>query len=178
MVRDVSRPARKRAVAKIAPKRKSASKPAETQSGKQVLSPPKIAGAPGKTVTKKAMGLDGSTAEKLRRGKVEPQASLDLHGLTQSQAHLKLVTFVRRCAERELRCILVVTGKGVAPGSIEKDSDVFEMPTRPRSGVLKEMVPRWLQDGDVRAHVAGTQSAHVRHGGAGAVYVYLRRRRG
>lgn len=151
---------------------------AESPAAKPAIAQTKVGLAPAKAVLKKAMGLDGSTAEKLRRGKVEPQASLDLHGLTQSQAHLKLVTFVRRCAERELRCILVVTGKGATPDSAANTTDVFEMPARSRSGVLKEMVPRWLQDGDVRAYVAGTQTAHVRHGGAGAVYVYLRRRRG
>ena len=173
----MSRSARKRAAVKLAAKRKGTGKTLDPQPAKPTASPPKASLPPSKLVVKKMMGLDGSTADKLRRGKVEPQASIDLHGLTQAQAHLKLVTFVRRCADRELRCLLVVTGKGATPGKAEKDSDVFEMPVRARSGVLKEMVPRWLQDGDVRAQVAGIQTAHVRHGGAGAVYVYLRRRR-
>ena len=62
------------------------------------------------------VGLDGSTSAKLKRGKILPDATLDLHGLTQAQAHLRLTTFVRRCAERDFRCVLVITGKG-APAS-------------------------------------------------------------
>jgi DNA-nicking Smr family endonuclease len=168
---------RKRQTEKTGSKRKRPSISSEVHTVAAVAIPVKAAPASSKRDFKKSMGLDGSTAERLRRGKVEPQATLDLHGLTQSQAHLKLVTFVRRCAESELRCILVVTGKGAPARTASQDDVAFEMPARPRSGVLKEMVPRWLQDGDVRAFVAGTQTAHIRHGGAGAVYVYLRRRR-
>lgn len=99
-------------------------------------------------------GVDGSTAERLRKGKIEPEAVLDLHGLTQAQAHTRLVTFVRRGHEIGNRCLLVITGKG---------------------GVLRELAPRWLEE--LRAAVTGVQSAHVRHGGGGAFYVYLRRKR-
>lgn len=99
-------------------------------------------------------GVDGSTAERLRKGKIDPEAVLDLHGLTQAQAHTRLVSFVRRGHEMGNRCLLVITGKG---------------------GVLRELAPRWLDE--LRAAVTGVQSAHVRHGGGGAFYVYLRRKR-
>jgi len=119
--------------------------------------------------------LDGSTAERLRKGKVEPEAKLDLHGMTQAQAHLRLATFVRRSAERQLRCVLVVTGKGDPAASRGDDAGAFELHARTRSGVLRDMVPRWLSEGDLRPLIAGSHSAHARHGGGGALYVYLKR---
>jgi DNA-nicking Smr family endonuclease len=119
-------------------------------------------------------GLDGATEERLRRGKIAPEATLDLHGLTQAQAHARLVQFVRQGHEVGNRCLLVITGKG-APACEERISG-FVMPERSKAGVLRMMVPRWLEE--LRAVVTGVQSAHQRHGGAGAFYVYLRRRRG
>jgi len=128
----------------------------------------KRAGAP-------AFGLDGSTAERLKRGKVEPDATVDLHGMTQAQAHARLVAFVRRGSEHGFRCVLVVTGKGVARPP--RDEAGFVMPERSSAGVLRLMVPRWLEEDALRSLVVGVQSAHQRHGGAGAFYVYLRRKR-
>lgn len=124
-----------------------------------------------------AFGVDGATAERLKRGKVEPDATLDLHGLTQAQAHTRLVSFVRRAHEHAYRCILVVTGKG-APRPAREESAGFVMPERSNAGVLRVMVPRWLEEDALRALVVGVQGAHQRHGGAGAIYVYLRRKRG
>lgn len=120
-----------------------------------------------------AFGLDGATVERLKRGKIEPDATIDLHGLTQAQAHARLLSFVRRAYEHGFRCILVVTGKG-APRPLRDDAH-FTMPERSRAGVLRLMVPRWLEE--ERALVVGVQSAHQRHGGAGAFYAYLRRKR-
>ena len=127
---------------------------------------PKRAAAP--------FGLDGATGERLRRGKIEPEATLDLHGLTQAQAHARLSQFVRRGHEMGNRCLLVITGKG-SPAGREERSAGFVMPSRSKAGVLREMVPRWLEE--MRALVTGVQTAHQRHGGAGAFYVYLKRRR-
>jgi DNA-nicking Smr family endonuclease len=123
-----------------------------------------------------AFGVDGATAERLKRGKVEPDATLDLHGLTQAQAHGRLVSFVRRAHEHAYRCILVVTGKG-APRPAREEAAGFAMPERSNAGVLRLMVPRWLEEDALRALVVGVQGAHQRHGGAGAIYVYLRRKR-
>jgi DNA-nicking Smr family endonuclease len=123
------------------------------------------------------VGLDGSTAEKLKRGKIEPEATLDLHGLTQAQAHSRLNAFVRHSAESGRRCVLVVTGKGAPSSQSASEKEGFVMPTRTKSGVLRLMVPRWLNEGDAGAVVAGSQVAHQRHGGDGALYVYLRRKR-
>lgn len=133
-------------------------------------------GAPAPVAVKREVpfGLDGATGERLRRGKIAPEATLDLHGLTQAQAHARLAQFVRLGHEAGSRCLLVITGKG-SP-SREERSAGFVIAERSKAGVLRMMVPRWLEE--MRAMVTGVQSAHQRHGGAGAFYVYLRRRRG
>jgi DNA-nicking Smr family endonuclease len=133
--------------------------------------------AKAKKVSVPPFGMDGATAERLKRGKVEPDATLDLHGMTQAQAHGRLVSFVRRAHEHAYRCILVVTGKG-APRAVRDATEAFVMPERSNAGVLRVMVPRWLEEDALRSLVVGVQGAHQRHGGAGAIYVYLRRKRG
>ncbi|MFM9865757.1 MAG: Smr/MutS family protein [Micropepsaceae bacterium] len=116
-------------------------------------------------------GVDGATAERLRRGKIEPDAKIDLHGMTQAQAHARLATFVRRGHEIGNRCVLVITGKG-SPLALD---DGGVMPQRSKAGVLRTLVPLWLEE--LRAIVTGVQAAHQKHGGGGAFYVYLRRKR-
>jgi DNA-nicking Smr family endonuclease len=164
---------------------KAKAKPEKKRAGRLLREPPALP-APARVVVpvvapvakpKKvpAFGIDGATAERLKRGKVEPDATLDLHGMTQARAHDRLVSFVRRAHENGLRCILVVTGKG-APRPARDATAAFDMPERSNAGVLSAMVPRWLEE--LRSLVVGVQSAHQRHGGTGAIYVYLRRKRG
>lgn len=119
-------------------------------------------------------GLDGRTAERLRRGDIEPQARLDLHGLTESAAHRALLTFVKGAQARGLRLLLVVTGKGGKERERDAPFDL-ELDRRAR-GVLKTMTPRWLEEHEMAMLVADVRTAHRRHGGAGALYVYLRKR--
>jgi DNA-nicking Smr family endonuclease len=88
---------------------------------------------------------------------------LDLHGLTQAAAHKKLRETVVRAYARNLRCILVITGKGRG-----QDGGI---------GVLKKQVPLWLQESDLRPIVLKVEPAQPAHGGAGALYVLLRRTR-
>ncbi len=118
-------------------------------------------------------GLDGNTAERLKRGVLEPQARLDLHGMTEAVAHRALATFIRGAFARGLRLVLVVTGKGLKPPAPDAPFDL-ELSMRTR-GVLKTMTPRWLAEPELSAFVADVRSAHRRHGGAGALYVYLRK---
>lgn len=163
-------------LAKPAPMPKAKPKP---------VMPPKAAGTPVRAVAAPApvkraappFGVDGATAERLRRGKVEPDATIDLHGMTQAQAHARLAAFVRRGHEVGNRCLLVITGKGSALAR-EDAGRGFVMPERSKAGVLRLLVPRWLEESDLRALVTGVQAAHQRHGGGGALYVYLRRKRG
>jgi len=107
-------------------------------------------------------GLDGNTARKLKRGELRPDAKLDLHGLTEAGAHRALCAFVLAAYRRGDRLVLVVTGKG-SPD-----------PERAR-GVLKAMVPRWLDEAPMAKLIADKRWAHIRHGGEGALYVYLRK---
>jgi DNA-nicking Smr family endonuclease len=123
-----------------------------------------------------ASGIDGNTAERLRRGLFEPQARLDLHGLTERAAHRALVTFIRGAKARRLRLVLVVTGKGGAGRAHKAAEDAFDLglDTRMR-GILRVMAPRWLGEPGLAEHVADLREAHKRHGGGGALYVYLRK---
>jgi len=107
--------------------------------------------------------LDRRTAERLRRGQMEIDASLDLHGLTQDEAFLAIQTFLYESLQEGRRCVLLVTGKGTA---------------RDGGGVLRSAVPRWLTEGAYAPHLIGISPAHAQHGGEGALYVLLRRARG
>jgi len=118
-----------------------------------------------------AGGLDGRTAVRLKRGLLEPEARLDLHGLTEAVAHQALLTFLRGAHHRGARLVLVVTGKG-GP----KAADGFGHFGEGR-GILKSAVPRWLKEPAFAPLIAATAASHVRHGGAGALYVYLRKHR-
>jgi DNA-nicking Smr family endonuclease len=119
-------------------------------------------------------GLDGRRRAKLKRGSLEPEARLDLHGLTETAAHHALTAFVHQAMRRGLRLILVVTGKGVGEGRDgAADRDPF---ARPR-GVLRQLTPRWLKEPGLARFVAEMTPAHRRHGGEGALYVYLRKPR-
>jgi DNA-nicking Smr family endonuclease len=103
--------------------------------------------------------------QQLARGRVDIDARIDLHGMTQAEAHMRLVRFVRRAQADGAKFALVITGKGA------RSSD-------PDRGVLRRQVPLWLQLPDLRDAVIGFEEAHVAHGGEGALYVRLRRPRG
>ncbi len=117
-------------------------------------------------------GLDGRTDERLRRGLIEPDARLDLHGFTERDAHHALLLFLRTAQMRRHKLVLVVTGKGAR---VAADAP-FDMELNYRSrGILKSVVPRWLREPSFAGIVAGTRLAHNKHGGEGALYVYLRK---
>lgn len=140
---------------------------AEKPSAKTKAVPKKSPPRPAQT------GVDGRTAERLRRGQLEPQSRLDLHGLTEAAAHRALASFLQNARAQGLRLVLVVTGKGLRQPA---DDEPFDLELHARSrGVLKSMVPRWLKEPQLAPLVAETRSAHRRHGGAGALYIYLRK---
>jgi DNA-nicking Smr family endonuclease len=107
-------------------------------------------------------GLDRRTAEKLRRGRLEIEARLDLHGMTQEEAHRALTRFIHRVQESGARMVLVITGKGSISGE---------------RGVLRAAVPRWLNEAGLRPRVLSFAWAQPKDGGSGALYVLLRRQR-
>lgn len=121
-------------------------------------------------------GLDRRTGDRLRRGRLAIEDRLDLHGLTRAEAHGALAAFVRRCHAADRRLVLVITGKGGGSGGGGPWSDESR-PGRPGDGVLRRSVPRWLADPPLRGIIAAIHPAHPRDGGAGALYVLLRRRR-
>jgi DNA-nicking Smr family endonuclease len=130
---------------------------------------------PAPAVARKPSGVDGNTAERMRKGALEPDARIDLHGMTEAVAHRALLGFLRNAQRRGARLALVITGKG-APAP---DADApFDMDQERRArGVLKSAVPRWLAEPGFAALIADARAAHVRHGGAGALYIYLRKKK-
>jgi DNA-nicking Smr family endonuclease len=91
--------------------------------------------------------------------------------MTETKAHGALHAFLARAQENDARLALVITGVGNPQGHEGAEW------MRSRHGVLKEMVPRWLMEKDFTALTSGWAPAHRRHGGDGALYVYLRRKR-
>jgi len=114
-------------------------------------------------------GVNGATEERLKKGQLEPQARIDLHGMTEGAAHRALFAFLATAHQRGHRLVLVITGKG----NPRKDESTSWMQSP--HGVLKQMVPRWLNEPGLAALIASMKPAHVRHGGDGALYVYLRK---
>jgi DNA-nicking Smr family endonuclease len=120
------------------------------------------------------LGIDGAMEKRLRRGAVEPDATLDLHGETQTRAYDRLIRFLGVAEASGRRCILVITGKGGPKTEADLDADWRTTQTR---GVLRRMVPQWLKEPPLHDCVLAVRPAHMRHGGAGAFYVILRRPR-
>ena len=107
-------------------------------------------------------GVDRRQAERLSRGRLTVEATLDLHGLTQAAARERLDVFIAAQSEAGRRCVLVITGKGL----MKEDG-----------GVLRQQVPRWLNQSPNRGRVLAFDYAQPKHGGMGALYVLLKRRR-
>ena len=113
--------------------------------------------------------MDKKAFTKLKRGKLSPEGRIDLHGMTLDRAHPALTGFVMNAHAQGKRLILVVTGKG-------KQRDEGG-PIPVRHGVLRHQVPQWLTMQPMKSVVLQVAQAHLSHGGGGAYYVYLRRRR-
>jgi DNA-nicking Smr family endonuclease len=118
-------------------------------------------------------GLDKRSAQRLRRGQLAIEAELDLHRHTLAQAHQALVRFIAAAQAGGKRCVLVITGKGGVGEAPWGEPPWGEAPT----GVLRREVPRWLSEPGTRDRVVAWHPARRQHGGEGALYVLLRRRR-
>lgn len=113
-------------------------------------------------------GLDRRTSERLRRGVKDPDARIDLHGMTAERAHRACLVFLSDAMSRGSRMVLVITGKGRREhGGVMRDG----------RGVLRASLPGWLRASPLGGSIVGIYQAHQRHGGEGAFYVYLKRRR-
>ncbi len=111
--------------------------------------------------------MDARTYAKLRRGRLVPEARIDLHGMTVAEAHSTLIAFLLRAQGSGLRLVLVITGKGKTGSDLGNGSG--------RGGVLRQQVPHWLRLNPLGPRVLQVAEAHPSHGGSGAIYVYLRR---
>lgn len=109
----------------------------------------------------KTVGIDRRTAERMTKGEMTIDGRLDLHGMMQDGAHAALRGFVMASSDMGRRCLLVITGKGNREGT----------------GVLRREVPRWLNEPSLRPFVLAFSYARPQHGGEGALYVLLKRRR-
>lgn len=118
--------------------------------------------SPQKEKRLRSSSVDRRTDERLRRGQMKIDGTLDLHGLNQIQAYEALLAFVMKKHKQDARCLLVITGKG---GLAEK------------AGVLRQKLPLWLAAPPLADDVLRIYPARPRHGGTGAFYVLLRRRR-
>lgn len=107
-------------------------------------------------------GVDAATARKLKRGHLYIDRKLDLHGHNREQARIALLQALDKMREEGGRMLLVITGKGGRGG---------------KEGVLQQAVPRWLGEPELAPYVLVFDTARPEHGGAGALYVLLRRRR-
>jgi DNA-nicking Smr family endonuclease len=124
--------------------------------------------APAKPALPSLAPLGRRLRQRVARGKETIDGRLDLHGLTQSEAHAKLLHFLRSASAREARLVLVITGKGSGNLGARGDGE---------RGVLRRQVPHWLGLPEFRTFVVGFEDAHVAHGGEGALYVRIRKSR-
>jgi DNA-nicking Smr family endonuclease len=103
--------------------------------------------------------------QRVARGQTTIDARLDLHGMTQTQAHAALLRFLTKTQAQGAKLALVVTGKGAGAGMGASER-----------GVLRRQVPLWLSLPEFRRFVVSFEPAHGSHGGEGALYLRLRRR--
>jgi len=143
---------RARAVNSESPRPTVAPDPAQVEEGRASL--------PRPPTLDRFAGIDRANAERLKRGLHRIEARLDLHGMTQGEAHRALSGFVEASRASGRRCVLVITGRGLGQSG---------------PGVLKSSVPRWLEEPELRRQILATAPAQPHHGGPGAIYLLLRR---
>ena len=128
-----------------------------------------LAPSPVERLAHAPVRMDHKAHQKIKRGRIEPEARIDLHGMTLAEAHPELIRFVLSAQSAGRRLVLVITGKG----RIGTDDGPIPM----RHGILRHQVPQWLHQAPLANAVLQVVQAHLRHGGTGAYYVYLRRAR-
>jgi DNA-nicking Smr family endonuclease len=161
-------------VARSVAQRRGASLPTPSKPSRSAVRPataPTTAPSPGAPPARPAAPplapIERRLKRDLQRGRAAIDAALDLHGLTQAEAHAALRGFLRHAQARGARLVIVVTGKGAPLGEQGRWPD--------ERGVLRRLTPLWLRDPDLRSVVLGFEEAGRAHGGAGALYVRLRR---
>ncbi len=156
--------ARRRGATLPAPPKSAAGDPAPVPSQIAAEAPPSRQAKPS---APPLAPIERRLKRELGRGRGAIDAALDLHGLTQAEAHQALRGFLRRSQSRGARLVIIVTGKG---GPLDEPA-----PWTQERGVLRRLTPHWLREPDLRAVVLGFEEAGRAHGGSGALYVRLRR---
>ncbi len=123
--------------------------------------------APAPRLPPPLMPLERRYKQRLARGSEPIDRRIDLHGRTQSEAYAALLRCMQKAQADGAKTVLVITGKGARPSDFASER-----------GVLKRQVPHWLALPEFRAYVLGVEEAHIAHGGTGALYVRVRRKRG
>jgi DNA-nicking Smr family endonuclease len=113
--------------------------------------------------------LDGSWDKRIAGGRIVPERTIDLHGLNLAGAHARLEHGLAAAARDGVRVVLLVTGRPARSGASRIDI--------PLRGIIRESVGDWLASSRISQSIAAVQNAHPRHGGAGALYIVLRRAR-
>lgn len=126
-----------------------------------------LAPPPREALHDQPLRMDHKTHRQMTRGKVAPEARIDLHGMTLAVAHPVLIRFVLQAQAAGKRLVLIITGKGREGGP--------DAPLPVRPGALRHNVPHWLHMPPLGGVVLQVRPAHRRHGGDGAYYVYLRK---
>jgi DNA-nicking Smr family endonuclease len=159
-----AKPLRKTARLRTSPEEASSGAPDPAAASKAVAVAPANL-KPSRPVPPPLALISRRERARLSRGKQDIEARIDLHGMTQARAHRALHNFLLRASGDGLRFVLVITGKGRAT---RLDSS---------RGILRQQVPEWLGLPEFRTLVVGFEQAHIGHGGEGALYVRVRRRR-
>ena len=153
---------------KTAPERPSA-KPAKAAVQPFTIGSKAATAAPPSSAAEPAPAMDAKAFSKLKRGRIAPEGRIDLHGMTVAEAHPELVNFILRSHQKARRLVLVITGKGEGPGP--------SGPLPYQRGILRRQVPYWLQQAPIGNLILQVTPASPKHGGNGALYVYLKRKR-
>ncbi|MEM7243238.1 MAG: Smr/MutS family protein [Pseudomonadota bacterium] len=135
------------------------------EAAKPVKQAPNIVGQP----TDRSPNMDRKNFQRLLKGKFEIDATLDLHGMTADQAKVQMIQFISNAHRQGFRLVLVITGKGK-----RTHTDTFN---RERGGVLRQSLPDWVRSSAITDKILQVTQAQPKHGGGGAFYVYLRRKR-
>ena len=114
--------------------------------------------------------VDPNIIKKTGKGKIPVESVLDMHGMFQDEARSALESFVRRCFNANMKCVLVITGKGT---NSKADTDIFSS-KKDGMGVLKTQLPGWIKQQSLNSMISGHAKAHKKHGGDGAYYLYLK----
>lgn len=133
--------------------------PVAKPASKKTPVPVKSAPPPSPVTRKPVEPANVSGEKRVRRGRIEVEARIDLHGMTQDQARADLLDFITRARGSGKRTLLVITGKG-----------------KSGEGVIRRRFPDWLSSPEFSAQISGYAPAHIRHGGGGAFYLRLRRK--